>query len=273
MFENWFKKLEKILDIHVDLRGLITINVINTGVSKEKFKFSKDGKILEINEANLNTEEKGQVKEFLKYGFKEENSIDSFLESKSYESIEDIKEKLETNKKIITFYKDKISQSHLEALKASLYVRESFRAHANRDYIIKMKMDIISRFGDEGNNICNLCTSGYFEGFLKEVYEDMSKKPDFNLKEFTEYFENVVKYTPFTVFVSYGMSEKEIMEQIKERMEYFKNYGANFLAVHGIGEDNVEKIMKIIETLKREMKNINLEIIKKKSMIQVKIIL
>lgn len=262
----WFEKLEKIIHIH----DLINITIVKNEQSKEKLKFLDGNKKIEINTANLNDKELQNVKKKLRKLFDEEKT--TFLEKEAKEKIDDIKIKLnlKTTKDVLNFYEDKIPKESLDALEASLYLREAFREGKD---ITDLKKDIIHRFGLIGKNICNLCSSGYFEGFIKELYLEMSKQPKFSLNSFQHLFNEIVINSPFTVFVNQYRKKSDIKTKINSKLKKFQNYGINYLAVHGIGTENVKMIKETIDELKNERNDIKTEmrLESRSSIIQVKI--
>ena len=112
-----------------------------------------------------------------------------------------------------------------------------------------LKREIGDAFKQTGRNMANLATSGYFEGFIKEYYEELSQEPDFSPDKFQKYFVEVVRTTPFTVFVSREKINEELMEEIKSKLERFQKYGAECLYVHALGKKNVIKVIDIIQKL------------------------
>ena len=126
--------------------------------------------------------------------------------------------------------------------------------------VSQLKRSLINKFGEIGRNITNLCTSGYFDGYIKEVYFEMEKLPDFTLDKFQKHFEDIVKFSPFAIFVHAEMSEEQIMESINSKLRIFRNYGVNFLAIHGIGRDNLNKILTVIHYLQERFKDAIIEV-------------
>lgn len=271
------EKLQKIL--HID----VTIINIKNEPSKDKIKISKKGKEIEITPANLkkkdwdsveinkgaiDDKEWNDVQKVLKKDFDEHDT--TFIEEDAKEKVDDIKQKLElkTTKDVLNYYKGKISDWHLRILEASLYLREKFNEGTCIDL---MKRDIVNSFGDEGRNICNLCTAGYFDGFIKELYEEMEKEPGFSIEKFRRKFRKMVRDTPFAVFVHQFKEEESLKGEITSKLEMFQAYGISHLAVHGIGKDNVKKILKVVHEMEYERDDINVGIFKESGVIHAKI--
>ncbi len=250
---SWLDKLEHI--IKVDLRGLKifspNINIIRNPEKKEKATISEDKKIININFDSLEDSEKKELLNSIKQGF-DDNEIKNLLEDNSEKLVKDIK--LESGsqitKKVLDFYKDKISYKHYQALEASLYLRRVFE---RGEPINNLKRDIVQKFGEDGRNICNLCSAGYFEGHIKQVYSEMSFSKGFSIVKFKDHFEDIVKTSPFAIFVSKETNGDELSGEIYHKLQTYKKYGVSFLAIHGIGKNNIKKINKIIQELEEEI--------------------
>jgi len=141
---------------------------------------------------------------------------------------------------ILTFFKEIILPHDYEALHASLFLRNQHKRGMN---ISGLKDDIRKRFGDRGNNISNLCTAGYFEGFLIPLYN--SSKEDFQ-----KLYDVIISKSIMALFVHKGMNETEIPIEIANKFELCKKYGIKFIHIHGIGKYNIGKIRDCIEKQK-----------------------
>ncbi len=245
-FIDKIKSLFENANINIKILNFENSNfsIVNqTGNSKKIIQ--QDNKLM-FNYPQFDDSEKNILKEGLKESFN--NSEIDLLEDNSNDTINDFESKASkrSNKTILEFYKDKILDKHLRALEASLYLKEVFESGSD---ISKLKKQIISKFGDDGRNICNLCSAGYFEGYIKEVYNDFAFSNDFVPKKFMDYFDIILKTSPFAIFVSREMTEIELSGLINHKLDTHKKYGIKFLAVHGIGANNVKKIRKIIDSL------------------------
>jgi uncharacterized protein YaaQ len=256
--------LEKLKEIvHVDVDAFIKVNcpeihnhfkIVKDEKSKDKVKVNKD--VIEINHSALEKEEWGGTKKLLGDFLREENAV--FLEQKADERVDDIKETSNSRKikDVLSFYTGKIRADHFKALEASLYLRTLFQRHAPTQEIERMKLDIIHEFGTPGKNISNLCSSGYFEGHIRDLYEEMSRQEDFSNDKFREKFEKIVNEAPFTVFVSQRESKSAFKNEINAKLKKFRNYGIGYLSVHGIGPENVKKVQEIIDEITAEREDI-----------------
>ena len=254
--QGWLEKLEQFVkvNIKIDLSNFRLISVqkitiINDNKEKDKVRISDDK--LEINYASMEESERQFLLQTIKEGFDQKQF--NLLEDNSKERVDDIKEKseIERSKEILNFFKDKICAEHWAALDASLYLREVFQ---EKQQIGELKRDIVHRYGEDGKNISNLCSAGYFDkgGYIREIYKEMSLDPDFSLEKFQKYFKTIVTISPFAVFVSKEMSEADVSGSILYRLETHKKYGLDFLAIHGLGKENVRKIKKIVHEIEVE---------------------
>lgn len=251
MLDNLFEKLKDI--IKIDLRNAkflnFQINLVKVAKDKEKVRVSEDARKIDINYLTLEESELKLLKEEIKSHF-EKKEID-ILESKSDDRVEDIKQKAKSqrNKAILSFYKDKISLKHWEALELSLYLKAVFE---DSEPVNDLKRDIIRKYGNEGNIIANLCSAGYFEGHIKGIYEEMSFQTDFTPEKFKDYFELILRISPFAIFVSREMDEEELSGLVNYKLEAHKRYGINFIAIHGIGKNNVSKIINVVKEIEKK---------------------
>lgn len=142
----------------------------------------------------------------------------------------------------------------------------------NPDLIYRLKGDIIHKHGTRGLNICNLCTSGYFENWIKPLYEEMEKSPDFDPEKFNESYNLIIKEAAFAVFVTKDMKPDKLKEIVEKKIARNLKYGVNFINIHGIGKGNVDKIRVLISELETKYPDIGKSIDEKKSIIFSKLV-
>lgn len=269
---TWFDKLKDIIKIEIKELIKININTVNNPDPEVNHTLSADKKTLTINATKVEAEgKKKELFEALKEGVEQDDLL--LIESKAECRIKDIRAKLKEGDigTILKFYKDKIDENHWKALQASLYVRKVFeKREGSIDYL---KKDLIKRFGDEGRIICNLCTSGYFDkdGYITQLYTEMSASSDFEPAKFGEEFKKIVTLSPFAEFVHKDMSEEELAGEINQKLSTYQKYGIRFLAIHGIGKQNVEKIRKIVDELEKQNPDLKPKIAQEENIIQVTI--
>lgn len=249
---DWQKGLKGLIQIFPNLKNfspklLNNIKIFSLNINKKVVE-QKNSVI--INWAQLEKEEKekllGQLPPLLKEGV-------DVLEGEFKETRDDYNEKINIRKSqgLIEFFLDKIPASDIPILKASLYLRSVLESKGETQ---RIKKDIMLRYGDRGKNISNLCSAGYFENWIRPLYEKMSKFPWFTKKRFTTAYNEIVTYYPFATFVHRGMSEEEVEKEIVQKIETREQYGVNILNIHGIGQDNVAKIRNVVDKLKPKIK-------------------
>ena len=196
---------------------------------------------LDINLAALSPKQKQDIKKIFPQILANEKTIFKKETLDLFDSINDYNKNKE-GKQILTFFENKIPKYDLEALNASLYLRSVFR---KRKDIKKLKQDINTTFGTRGNNISNLCTAGYFDNFLMELYN--SSPGTFN-----GLYEDIVSNKALAVFVNEHMTKEKITEDIKNKLDVSKKYGIKFVHIHGIGTSTVKKINEYIENKEKK---------------------
>lgn len=138
---------------------------------------------------------------------------------------------------LLEFYRGIVPESDLKILRASLFVRE---LSSKRESVRRQKRDITDRYGDRGRNICNMVNAGYFDTFLRRLYNADSS-------EFHRIYEIVVTKNPLAVFVSDTNSVHDVVRDIKQSLRTaLKHRIADFVNVHAFGADNVLKVEQIL---------------------------
>ena len=209
---------------------------IKEGITqKPLYYIDEEKKELNLLTDNMSDDEQEKLKPLIQEYLNTDNPL---LEKKASTLLENlyVYNKEKKNLGIIQFFKPIISISDLEILEGSLYIREIFMKGEN---IINLKKDLITRFGDRGNNFANLCTAGYFDNFLMPLY---NSSPE----QFTQLYEGIVGRSMLTVFVHSGMDEKQIIDNITSKLKISKQYGVNFIHIHGIGKFNITTIKKCL---------------------------
>lgn len=243
MTPKWWDSLVKIAPAleKIDLR--VNIKLLDVKVDNRK----TDNRSIDF--GGLNSEQQEKLLKTLPKFFSDGHEI---IEAEYEKRSKDYPKKLGigNNRKLIDYFAGKIPGADLYALKASVYIKEAFDAGGD---VQPLKREVRYRYGRRGINISNLYTAGYFETWIRPMYENMSNKGDFDRSNFLSAFDIVVEQFPFAIFVSKEMSVAEIKKQIKEKISESQKYGIETLNIHGIGTENTLNITRAIETLKREM--------------------
>lgn len=161
------------------------------------------------------------------------------------------------NTSLLSFYKDKISSLDLTILKASmtieqLYKKEERTCKDEKSYAEQVKLGLIHNYGIRGRNICRLYCAGYFSGFLKTAYEEMSKLSGFDKSHFDKFYEVVVMESPQAIFIERVMDTTKVREAIQQRIDGNKKYGIKNFNIHGIGKDNCVKIREVVSQFEKD---------------------
>ncbi|MBI5635718.1 hypothetical protein HY993_02025 [Candidatus Micrarchaeota archaeon] len=240
---GWLETLKGIFNVEIN-SPILQISFVNNSNNKNEVKgnpyfFDKASKKLYLNLDKLPVSQHPKLKESIKGYLEEGNTL---LQTETAELLQKLYNynKETTNKQILEFFKPNIPVQDYDALEASLYLRDTFR---RREDVQKLKLDIREIFGNRGNNICNLCTAGYFEKFLVPLFNSSKER-------FNELYEIIVGKAVLAVFVHQSMGDEEITSQIKNKLEISRKYGIKFIHIHGIGEQNIRKIKECLEKQK-----------------------
>jgi len=257
---TFFERLKEFIkvDLKLDIHDLIHINIIRIE-GQPPVKYQKDKKSAVINLEALDSIQQDRFKSMLPPAVKEEGIL--YLDEKVRETVEkiDIEEGLEDGKKLLKFYKDKIPPDDYSALRASLYLKQKFKEHASREEIYAIRNQIITTFPEHGENISKLCSSGYFETWIKRVYEIMSGTPGFKNEDFIKRFNLFVEEGGFAVFVSEKMTSSSVIKAIEEERATQIKYGVAdpSVIIHAIGRNNIENANMAIYDLKTKYSHLS----------------
>lgn len=150
----------------------------------------------------------------------------------------------------IRFFKGILSDQDLVILRSGLYIKSLREVGDPKG--TKLKADITSRYGARGKNIVNLATAGYFESYIRPLYEEMSQKLDFSKEEFLEIYRVLVNELPFTIFVHAGMNVQTVTKLFNEKAERQIKYDVDeeVIAIHGYGR-NAETVAAVRDSLRK----------------------
>ncbi|MBN8697001.1 MAG: hypothetical protein J0L87_10760 [Bacteroidetes bacterium] len=256
-FKSRAKKVRKVIDpiteimSHAKKPGVTIIidpdESTSTSKSGSAYSYDSKSKILTINASSpLFSDEHNRqfLLEIIRSSFdagglifKSEKS-DLLKEYSSYY-------KKNLNEDILNVFRKIISHADYEALKMSFFVREESKKGRP---IHSLRNDIKDKFGDRGLNIANLCTAGYFESELHEIY----KRDTVNIEEFKRYYDLVVTQKARALFVHSNMTPNEVMSQVIKMVEKARKYHIDDFRIHGIGQSNIDTITKAIKLLEEE---------------------
>lgn len=236
-------KLRSLVGVKIDISRLKEIHLL----SDNQVHHTVVNNTININVPSLSERGKGDLKKIIEGAVKTEGSL--LLEDKAKKVLEDFnkEDKDEATRVTLDYFRGKIPLPDIEILRASLYIKTVFE---RGESVEDLKWGIIQRYGKRGNNIANLCTAGYFETIIKPLYEEMAAQPDFSTEKFLARYEVIVTQSTFAVFVNRRMSADELRAEVERKMELNKKYGIKTLNIHGIGAENVDKILDLVSELK-----------------------
>lgn len=221
------------------------IKIINNTTTENHIDDSKN---LIINAGMIKGQKKKQLKKLVMANIDAGYPI---LEPQSKELLQSFRdnETKSENQKLIETLKKIIPAEDLKAFRSSLYVRDQFSRHENID---NLKDDIIRRWGIRGNNICNLCSTYYFEKLIIPMYESYKDKYGADgIDKFKKVYEIIVSETPFILFLSKNMSKDEIIRKITEKIKASKRYGTRQLYIHALGKNTIMEAGKVLAEIKK----------------------
>lgn len=237
-----FDKLKSLLKITgIDISKLENISLVKDAKDISLIKVDKRKVTINLNSPDLDKQTGKQLKQVIN-------------EALNLDAMPVLRDEVEEEVKLISksggtptdeFFKDKISNTDLLILRTAEYINEVYKTDKGKG--ARLKSELVSRYGERARNITNLCAEGYFEEYFIPLYKALANRPDFNPDEFKDTFNFIVDTTPFTVFLSNSMSEDVAIEAIKDKLARCQRYGMKQLNIHGIGEENLNKIDNILE--------------------------
>lgn len=241
---SFLEKLKQMVKADINISTNININSNNISAKTE---YDVTTKTLSLNLAKFSDDEIRDFGTATKSAVLEEGEL--LLGKDSEELVESIKmiDNSSDVKSLLNFFKDKIPQEDWNALRAAMFIRKRFEMGLSSfDDTYTRKGDVIKKYGTRGKNICNLCTSGYFESMLIPLHDEMKKMPDYSAEKFLKIFNLIIDEEAFAIFVPGNMSTDEVKTTVEDKIRRNLRYGVNFVSIHGIGKWNVEKIKEAI---------------------------
>lgn len=239
--------LDKLSSIfHFDFSRLKDARIHILSDNKIEKTIIHDNRVVNINVGNVDSQTLPKLQQAIRVAVNQEGKL--LLESGAKKTLDDFQkiDSLEKNRKLLEYFRDKVSPTDIAILRASLFLRE---VHKKGQSVGQLKLDIVNRYGYRGANISNLCTEGYFESLIQPLYEEMVAQKDFTLEKFQTAFEIIVTQFPFAVFISNRMTQNAVKTEVIKKMEINKKYGIRKMNIHGIGASNVEKILSFLQEL------------------------
>jgi len=229
-----------------DILSNNNITLFNFSRNIENTLELKEGdKLLSLDVTKASEEERIKIKREITDDIIQ-NQKNAFLVNQTSDKTKRIKRNLpdSEDKELLRFYKDKLNLDMYKALEASLIVRSSAE---KREDIAELKRDIAIKYPDFGNNLCNLTTQGYFDGHFRELYSSMLEDDNFDIISYQKKVEKIVKSLPYIVFITRYKSYDLLSGEVSFKLEKLKKYGTGKLVLHGLGKENVNTTLSILE--------------------------
>lgn len=241
---GWFDNLKSIFNIKVDMSGLKSVHFDLLSGNRDNVLVKIEKKELRISIAAdvlSDPAKKEQIQEVLR-AVVDENGH-PLLEAHAASTVENITSDHQYEE-LLVYFEDKIPLEDVTILRAALYIR---RLHEEGKHVDSFKQDIVSRFGQRGANIANLCSAGYFESHLKPMYEELKERPNFTPQMFIDNYNLIIDKALLAVFVSGAKSEQELEDEVGSKLLTNRTYGIHRLNIHAIGSENVRKLKDLIQ--------------------------
>lgn len=251
---GWMGKLKDILG-SIKVNGVkifsdIKIsNLINIHITNKQESHSSDSRTV-INLEELDPKTRKQILKILPIALESGTPI---LEEGVKQTGEDYIKTSENKdfKESINFFKGKIPDTDLKILKASYYLKHLLKEKKPTQ---ETKEGIVKIHGNKGNSISNLCTAGYFESYIRPLYETMSSAPSFEREKFLKVYEDIIENAPFALFVRKNATEALIEKEISDKIKTMDKYGITTLNIHGIGRQKIKAIRVALENIEQSGK-------------------
>ena len=274
-WHDFLKKLPAL--IHIDFSKLEKIQLFNIHINTnsrntERAVITENPPRLVINSAAFIGQEREALQAVLREGYGESGNI---LMGPARGQIEDFHriEGDERYQRDYEFFRDKIPARDVNLLRACLFLRTLDGQGKN---ISETKQQIYSSYGARGGNFANLCSAGYLEDWFRPFWASLlasGMDPAQVKEEFQKTYNEVVCGLPWTIFVKRMISADQVREETLAKIASNLRYGIRKLNVHGIGQDNVDKIRGLVVDVERAYPAVNKIVTEQASRISVQFII
>ncbi len=246
---EWINGLLGKVHINFNYKSPTTINykkiiIVKDTMSHDEILFDKDEP--ENIKLNLNAFDSKRLDILKPILLEEYESAGELLKNTTEKTREEIIEyekspkKLE-NQAVLDFFKPILSEDDNDALASALFLRDYASKGKN---VYGLKTAIVDEFGKRGNNIANLCSANYFEGFLIPLYNQMGVN---DIKRFNELYEELVNDNFLAIFINRRETEESLNSEVIHKIAIGKNYGFQYLHIRGLSPQNVKTISSWME--------------------------
>ena len=238
----FFKKLKA---VGFDLSGLRDIKFLNFSIHIDRsIHVDLSNASVTINPDRLKGKQKRALKDALREsGLDEAGAI---LCDRIAPVVDEVRAVLPGMEPTVQYFQNLIPPTDIPLLRACLVLRAK---HLNMLPVDNEKAQIIQSFGPRGGHLANLCSAGYLEDWFKPFHEQLIKDHPGDsalVKDlFLSHYQTILSDLPWTMFVSRALRAK-IPDIVAEKMSRNLNSGIRHLNIHGLGSDNVKRIVAAI---------------------------
>lgn len=218
-------------------------NVDNSTTTNYNFTFN-------ITEAELNPDVKKQFFDAF------QNGEIQVLRDRSAQDISGYNEfaKSASFQATINFFESRIDPGDLLALRTGLYI-QYLNSHNCIDEAIRIR-DTAARNSHRSRNILNLASAGYFETYIRPIFEN--NDPETAANEYAD----IVRYMPETIFINNKMIPDDIVLEIEAKIAEKAQYHLRVskIIANGIGQQCIQTIYEAESILRRKYPNFQISI-------------
>lgn len=211
-----------------------------------------EGSTVVINPDALTRQQKHEVKQVLRGVALEE--VGAIMDESTTPTVDEALEVLPNVEDTAQKFAPIIPSTDVPLLWASLFLRAKYQSGVAVD---DLKSQIGRIYGPRGRHFSNLCSAGYLETWFWPLFEELMRGSDNDLSrakiKFRKIYNIIINDLPWTEFVSSRVSAAKVTAHIKSKMEHNLQMGVRHLHVHGLGEANVKKIVRILPVIQDEI--------------------
>lgn len=178
----------------------------------------------------------------------EETALSRIEQIQEYERQPEVKEEIDYFRRIIP-------AKDITTLRACFYLRRLYTQGDKSTEVSRLKDQIRRCHGKRGSNMANLCSAGYFDTWIKPLYEEMCRlEPDAatRIERFQKIYNTILEEQPWTIFVCHSMTEEQLVDQILYKLEKIRSYGTDFLNIHALSSPNVLKVRNVLSVVEQK---------------------
>jgi len=154
-------------------------------------------------------------------------------------------------KQSLSLLKENLSSEEIECILMARRVHLAFNKN-DKDLAKNLLEQLEKNYPSKGKKVFNLIHAGYFDELIIPMISICKAQYSTNsVEKFREFYNDILKFFPTAIFVSNNVDEESIKKEILKRLRLKR---IPFIKIHSIGQINVEKVEKVISSLKEEKK-------------------